>query len=488
MKRAILFILLFQFTNHIYGQDIIVLKNGDELKAIILEVLPDLIKYKKSDNENGPTYSENKGNVFMIKYKNGTKDVFNLQTPVTSTPIIINPQEEKKENAIKKLESYFVNYFRTANPNVFSLQSFKKTNGVLRDYFGQSVYEVDFELTVQFLVDAWKVGDNMRGYWGNKFSVYLSKPTSGLYMDEVKYFPRGTVLTLGCKSSLANSDNGYELKDYDIKTISNFGVKQLASPGSEVSNSNTNNQSTIDNKPVDFSKYSGYLTTNKGNYYIKVNSVNVIDELNNLSEIKSIFLTNLFSLKSISQPSTIVSDTLMVNASINLTYRNYSTNTFVAYFADCIFDYSLTSIHSGQTVFQNNYKKTNYSLLAKGFNSKIDAERALINSELKQTFNQFIIGNFPITADITEIVEKNRKQDEAKIVKINVGRNKGVFVGFEFVIPELNKNEKNGDISVTEVFEDYSICKVKNFEKEILERNKSGGKISVKTKYKATYD
>lgn len=59
------------------AQDVIILKNGGELKAKVLEVLPDVIKYKKWDNQDGPSYSESKTNIFMIKYQNGTKDVFN---------------------------------------------------------------------------------------------------------------------------------------------------------------------------------------------------------------------------------------------------------------------------------------------------------------------------------------------------------------------------------------------------------------------------
>ena len=59
-----------------FCQDILVLKNGDEIKVKVSEVLPDLIKYKKWDNQDGPLYSEPKGNIFMIKYQNGSKDVF----------------------------------------------------------------------------------------------------------------------------------------------------------------------------------------------------------------------------------------------------------------------------------------------------------------------------------------------------------------------------------------------------------------------------
>ncbi|MEP1034111.1 hypothetical protein [Ekhidna sp.] len=68
--------LLVHFT---IAQDIIVMKNGDEINAVVLEVGSESIKYKKHDNQNGPTYTIDKAEVFMIRYENGSKDVFNTQ-------------------------------------------------------------------------------------------------------------------------------------------------------------------------------------------------------------------------------------------------------------------------------------------------------------------------------------------------------------------------------------------------------------------------
>ena len=55
--------------------DIIILKDGQELKVKVLEIGPNEIRYKMCGNLTGPTYSKNKSEVFMIKYPNGTKDV-----------------------------------------------------------------------------------------------------------------------------------------------------------------------------------------------------------------------------------------------------------------------------------------------------------------------------------------------------------------------------------------------------------------------------
>jgi len=58
------------------AQDVILKKNGDEVKSLVTEVTDEAIKYHKFDNPTGPVYSIKKAEVFMITYKNGSKDVF----------------------------------------------------------------------------------------------------------------------------------------------------------------------------------------------------------------------------------------------------------------------------------------------------------------------------------------------------------------------------------------------------------------------------
>jgi hypothetical protein len=83
--KKLLFILIAVFASiSSFSQDIITLKTGDEIKSKVLEVTPDLVKYKKWENQDGPIYSSNKSEVFMIKYINGTKDVFNTSAATNS--------------------------------------------------------------------------------------------------------------------------------------------------------------------------------------------------------------------------------------------------------------------------------------------------------------------------------------------------------------------------------------------------------------------
>lgn len=76
MKSILLSLFAFFFTNMLLAQDTIVKRNGEEIKAKVEEVGVSEIKYKKPDNPNGPLYAVLKTDVFVIKYENGSKEVF----------------------------------------------------------------------------------------------------------------------------------------------------------------------------------------------------------------------------------------------------------------------------------------------------------------------------------------------------------------------------------------------------------------------------
>ncbi|HZH88847.1 MAG TPA: phage holin family protein [Chitinophagaceae bacterium] len=64
--------------------DNIILKNGEEISAKVTAIEPTKIMYKKCENLDGPTYTIDKSSVLLIKYANGTKDIFNESAKVTT--------------------------------------------------------------------------------------------------------------------------------------------------------------------------------------------------------------------------------------------------------------------------------------------------------------------------------------------------------------------------------------------------------------------
>jgi len=87
-KLFLLLIISLSFTNLIYASfpiteqividscDNIILKNGDEISVKIIEITPDLIKYKKCNYLNGPLISIYKDEILMVRYSDGSKDLF----------------------------------------------------------------------------------------------------------------------------------------------------------------------------------------------------------------------------------------------------------------------------------------------------------------------------------------------------------------------------------------------------------------------------
>jgi len=60
--------------------DVIILQNGSEIKAKVIDISLSEIKYKRFDNIDGPTISISKRDVFAINYENGTREVISSTT------------------------------------------------------------------------------------------------------------------------------------------------------------------------------------------------------------------------------------------------------------------------------------------------------------------------------------------------------------------------------------------------------------------------
>ena len=64
------------------AQDMITKKNGEDIKAKVLEIDNSNVKYKLFDEPNGVTYTMPKSQILMIRYESGRNEVFNT----ASTP------------------------------------------------------------------------------------------------------------------------------------------------------------------------------------------------------------------------------------------------------------------------------------------------------------------------------------------------------------------------------------------------------------------
>jgi len=69
----------------INAQDVIILKNGQEIHAKVTEITLSEIKYKQFEHLDGPTRTVSKNDVFVIIYENGIREVFSPTTANTGT-------------------------------------------------------------------------------------------------------------------------------------------------------------------------------------------------------------------------------------------------------------------------------------------------------------------------------------------------------------------------------------------------------------------
>jgi hypothetical protein len=79
MKQVKLLTFMLLISSVVLGPDIILLKDGSEIKAKVTEIGVDDIKYKKYENLGGPVYVLKKADVFMITYENGQKEVIKVE-------------------------------------------------------------------------------------------------------------------------------------------------------------------------------------------------------------------------------------------------------------------------------------------------------------------------------------------------------------------------------------------------------------------------
>ncbi|WP_019948282.1 hypothetical protein [Hymenobacter aerophilus] len=73
---SLLFLLLLSAAGA-RAQDVLTRQSGEEINVKVVEITPVSVTYRRTDNPDGPLITVRKLDVFMIRYANGTKEVFN---------------------------------------------------------------------------------------------------------------------------------------------------------------------------------------------------------------------------------------------------------------------------------------------------------------------------------------------------------------------------------------------------------------------------
>lgn len=79
MKRILFSLLLVGLSVLSFAQDVIVKRDGTEIKSKVIEISDLTLKYRLFQDSDGPIRNINKSDVFMIIYQNGTRENFEKQ-------------------------------------------------------------------------------------------------------------------------------------------------------------------------------------------------------------------------------------------------------------------------------------------------------------------------------------------------------------------------------------------------------------------------
>ena len=208
MKRLIvLSTLLFMILCRVSSQDLIIKNDKTELKSKITEVLSSEIKYKKWEMLDGPIYTINKTDIFMIIYQNGTRETFETAKKISNTnqEILIT---EGNTTASKNKNKAPVDLAITFMPkNKFVAKPTKeqrKDKEFLKEYakstadrsvsFGINLMNIGKSTvpTIMFLTDV-TIAKNIAITWGFGFNYHREKFSGYKYSMFTYWLPIGAV-------------------------------------------------------------------------------------------------------------------------------------------------------------------------------------------------------------------------------------------------------------------------------------------------------
>ncbi len=100
LHKVILVNIFISITISAFSQDVITLKNGQQINAKISDITQTEIKYKKFDYQDGPSFTINKNEVQSIRYANGTMATDELKVAEEEKTSIWNPNKWTNQRII----------------------------------------------------------------------------------------------------------------------------------------------------------------------------------------------------------------------------------------------------------------------------------------------------------------------------------------------------------------------------------------------------
>jgi len=228
MKRLLFLVASIGFGISLKAQDIIFLKNGDEIQSIVQEIGIEYVKYRKFENQTGPIYNVSLVEIFMIKYENGTKDMFN-----ETAKLQINETQFNTSMDILKSE-----FYRIGTDDDAMLEFFRRNN--FSNYYnrfnsacksrntGKYLFNFGFPLMAGGLIVC-IVGFEQKKEWVIYTSYGLIGVSEVLRIVSIPISSSAGARKKAIKNNFAKQYFG--INSYSYQPTLNFGVKQSGSVG-----------------------------------------------------------------------------------------------------------------------------------------------------------------------------------------------------------------------------------------------------------------
>lgn len=207
-KINLLFGILF-ITFYASAQDIIYKTDGNEIKAKVIEITIDAIKYKNFEQSEGPTRDILISDVFMIIYENGEKEVFKTkENNNNNKQINNNPKIISKNNVSINIVDNRPDKIVIGKGPVVVIQPLfpiKDKKGKLYNYAVKTLENVLLK----------------KGFTINKNSNYTLEIKINELFQEIKVglYGMGGHVTQNCKASVFLTNNNKILFKKDLNSL-----------------------------------------------------------------------------------------------------------------------------------------------------------------------------------------------------------------------------------------------------------------------------
>jgi len=233
--RANFFILtLFLSCISVCAQDVITLRNGDEIKAKVTEISSNEIRYKRwFEKSDGPTVVISSAEVFFIDYEDGTREMItSLDEPIKAQTSKITTKQANNNRLLKELTKkgnkvYIIT--KAVDPAENSEQSIRYIEDNYYPKLRKDLANFSYWKIVNDIHDA----DFVLEYVWFKIFGYNSYGGRALFFDNQMNFLYTPVSKIGSLKKLASHLQGAELSKaspfyVETKTAKNYDENKFS--------------------------------------------------------------------------------------------------------------------------------------------------------------------------------------------------------------------------------------------------------------------